>query len=132
MVGSMDRYFTRARAWPSFNSGTGDSLSCKSPGARRPLGRDCSRSWRLVAGMTVFTFPLISNEVHRQECLCYLEGNILVGDFRPGACLTACIRALRVGAGIEVFAAPGSAAARGTCAGRSALGAAAEHAEIIG
>src|SRR6266566_3909955 len=61
MVGSMERYFTRARAWPSFSSGTGDSTSCKSPGASNPFGRDCSRSWRLVTDTS--------------------EGNIFVGDF---------------------------------------------------
>src|SRR5438093_1170533 len=40
----MERYFTRASAWPSFSSGTGASRSCRSPGASRPFGRDCRRS----------------------------------------------------------------------------------------
>src|SRR5260370_36849290 len=52
IVGSIERYFTRARAWPSFNSGTGDSTICKSPWTRRPLGRDCSRNCRLFICFT--------------------------------------------------------------------------------
>src|SRR5258708_2459516 len=44
IVGSIERYLTQARAWPSFSSGTGDSVSCRSPGATSPFGRDCSRS----------------------------------------------------------------------------------------
>src|SRR5260370_35692638 len=62
MVGSIERYLTLASACPSFNSGTGDSASCRSPGATSPFGRDCSRSWRLVTDT--------------------LEGNVFVGDFR--------------------------------------------------
>src|SRR5712664_4753776 len=69
MVGSMERYLTLARAWPSFSSGTGDSVSCRSPGARSPFGRFWSRSWRLVFDT--------------------LEGNIFVGDFRAAGGVTA-------------------------------------------
>src|SRR6266481_4255358 len=113
MVGSMERYLTRARAWPSFNSGTGDSLSCKSPGVSNPFGRDCRRSWRLVAGTS--------------------EGNVFVGDFRAAArrSATAAVRIVGGrGVALEVVAAGGTRCAA-TCRG-SAFGAAAQHAEIVG
>src|SRR6266850_7869762 len=96
MVGSMERYLTWARAWPSCSSGSGDSTSCKSPGARRPFGRDLRMSWRFVVGMVV----LVVREMQRlkspgrPERMCsgglflvgdLLEGNIFVGDFRTAA-----------------------------------------------
>src|SRR5262249_50063950 len=51
MVGSMERYFTRARAWPSCNSGTWDWTSSRSPGARSAFGRWRRMNWRLVVVM---------------------------------------------------------------------------------
>src|SRR5271157_3852554 len=51
MVGSMERYLTRARAWPSWRVGKGDSESWRSVGATRPLGRATSFHWRMVSGM---------------------------------------------------------------------------------
>src|SRR5260370_12501589 len=39
MVGSMERYFTRARAWPSEMEGMGDSVSLRTSGVMRPVGR---------------------------------------------------------------------------------------------
>src|SRR6266852_3715972 len=112
MVGSMERYFTRARAWPSFSSGTGDSVSCRSPGARSPFGRFWSRSWRLVFDT--------------------LEGNIFVGDFRAAAGVT-CATAVgifgRRGMSLEVIAA-GACCCAATAARCSAFGTAAEHAEV--
>src|SRR5258708_29225545 len=115
MVGSMERYFTRARAWPSFSSGTGDSVSCRSPGASSPFGRDCSRSWRLVFDT--------------------LEGNIFVGDFRAAAGVTtAAATTVRIVSGRGVafhVVAPGArCAATAACGG--AFGAAAQHAEVGG
>src|SRR6266851_4017165 len=113
MVGSMERYFTRARAWPSFSSGTGDSTSCKSPGASNPFGRDCSRSWRLVTDTS--------------------EGNIFVGDFgaAAGRSATAAVRIVgRSGMGFDVIAAGASCAATAACG--SAFGAATQHAEVGG
>src|SRR5713101_4052627 len=111
MVGSIERYFTRARAWPSFISGTGDSTSCRSPGASNPFGRFCSRSWRLVFDT--------------------LEGNIFVGDFRAAAGVT-CATAVgifgRRGMSLEVIAA-GACCCAATAARCSAFGTAAEHAE---
>src|SRR6266704_3188715 len=114
MVGSMERYFTRARALPSFSAGTGDSPSCKSPGARSPFGRDCSRSWRLVTDTS--------------------EGNIFVGDFgaATGWSATAAVRIVssRRGMGFDVIAAGASCAATAACG--SAFGAATQHAEVGG
>src|SRR5713226_3234646 len=109
MVGSMERYFTLASAWPSFSSATGDSLSCKSPGASRPFGRDCSRSWRLVFDT--------------------LEGNIFVGDFgaTAGRSATSGVRIVGGrGVGFDVVAA-GAGCCAATATRRSAFGAATEH-----
>src|SRR5580692_11112188 len=111
MVGSIDKYFTCASACPSFSSGTGDSASCRSPGARRPFGRDCRRSWRLVVGI--------------------LERNVFVGDFRAAGGGGASAVGIFGGGGMrfEVIAAAGTRA--GACASRgSAFGPATEHAEI--
>jgi hypothetical protein len=35
-----ERNLTRARAWPSWRTGRGDSQSCRGSGVIRPLGRD--------------------------------------------------------------------------------------------
>src|ERR1700682_4732511 len=115
MVGSMERYLTLARAWPSFSSGRGNSTSCKSPGASRPFGRDLRMSWRFVFDT--------------------LEGNVFVGDFGPAAGLAATTTIGIVsgcGMAFEVSpAGPGACAAAGAgCCG--AFGAATEHAEVIG
>src|SRR5467141_1338968 len=53
MVRSIEGYVTLARAWPACSRGSGDSVSCKSPGARRPFGRDLRMSWRFVVLMVV-------------------------------------------------------------------------------
>src|SRR5216684_6151801 len=114
MVGSMERYFTRARAWPSFSSGTGDSVSCRSPGARSPFGRFWSRSWRLVFDT--------------------LEGNIFVGDFRAAAGVTtAAATTVRIVSGRGVafhVVAAGACCCAATAACCSTFGAATQHAEI--
>src|SRR5260370_42557772 len=96
MVGSIERYLTLASACPSFNSGTGDSASCRSPGASSPFGRDCSRSWRLVTDT--------------------LEGNVFIGDFRAAGGVTrAAAATVRiVGGGGVAF--PGLAAGDGCAA----------------
>src|SRR5438874_8881457 len=57
MVGSIERYFTCASTWPSCSSGTGVSTSFKSPGAIKPLGRDCRMNCRLI----VLTFNGLSS-----------------------------------------------------------------------
>src|SRR2546429_1540228 len=87
IVGSMERYFTRASAWPSCKPGTAVSFSCRSPGASMPFGRECRTSWRLTAVM--------ANLVRRPSCPKKrippsarndprggLEGEIFVGNFR--------------------------------------------------
>src|SRR4029077_6111464 len=51
MVGSMERYFTLARAWPSEIVGRGDSVSWRTSGVMRPVGRLARSHWRLVVGM---------------------------------------------------------------------------------
>jgi len=51
MVGSMERYFTLARAWPSETAGRGDSVSWRTSGVMRPVGRLARIHWRLVVGM---------------------------------------------------------------------------------
>src|ERR1700694_4791006 len=116
MVGSMESNFTHASAWPSFNSGTGDSASCRSPGASRPWGRDCSRSWRLDFDT--------------------LEGDIFVGDLRAAAgrstTSTSAVRIFsRSGMALEVVAATGTCCAS-TGARGGAIGAATQHAEVVG
>src|SRR6266478_1419901 len=147
MVGSMDRYFTRASAWPSAREGSGASASCRSPGASKPVGRACNRSWRLV--LTIFAFGSCSVEVLRLPSSGSLrmtlswfrplssssEGDVFVGDFWAGAG-GAGLFVAGAGTGVEVVAA--AAAARsastgtGSRAGRGAFRASAEHAEIAG
>src|SRR6266849_2764329 len=51
MVGSMERYFTLARAWPSVMAGSGDSVSWRTSGVMRPVGRLARSHGRLVVGM---------------------------------------------------------------------------------
>src|SRR5260370_30084303 len=102
MVGSIERYLTWARAWPSLSSGTGDSTSCRSPGATRPFGRDCRRSWRLVIDT--------------------LERNIFVGDFGAAGGGTAAaattVKILRGrGVAFHVVAAGARCAATTACGG---------------
>src|SRR5208282_2977846 len=48
MVGSMERYLTRARAWPSSRGRIGDSESWRTSGVMREVGREARMSWRLV------------------------------------------------------------------------------------
>src|SRR5258708_34245175 len=114
MVGSIERYFTRARAWPSLSSGTGDSASCRSPGASSPFGRDCKRSWRLVFDT--------------------LEGNIFVGDFGAAAGAT-CAAAVRIfggrGMALEIVA-PRARPRPSTAPPGGAFSAAPQHAEVAG
>ena len=49
--GGIDREWnlTRARAWPSWRTGRGDSQSCRTSGVTRPLGQDdgawCLAGW---------------------------------------------------------------------------------------
>src|SRR5260370_12416056 len=116
MVGSIERYLTLARAWPSLSSGTGDSASCRWPGATRPCGGDCRRSWRLVFDT--------------------LERNIFVGDFGAAAgrsatssSAAATVRIVgRRGVALGVVAA--GACCRATAGCGSAFGAANQHAEV--
>src|ERR1700674_775611 len=115
MVGSMERYLTLARAWPSFSSGRADSMSCKSPGASRPFGRDLRMSWRFVFDT--------------------LEGNVFVGDFGAAARLASATAVGIVSGHGMVFEV--ITAGTGTCATTGAgcccaFGAATEHAEVIG
>src|ERR1700674_2358603 len=110
MVGSMESNFTHATAWPSFNSGTGDSASCRSPGASNPFGRDCSRSWRLIFDT--------------------LERNIFVGDFGTAWGVTAAAATVRIVGGRGVSFHVIAAGARCASACRSTFGAAAQHAEV--
>src|SRR5260370_12751793 len=115
MVGSIERYLTLASACPSFNSGTGDSASCRSPGATSPFGRDCSRSWRLVTDT--------------------LEGNVFVGDFRAAGgvpCAGATTVRIVGGRGVAFHVVAAGAGCAATAASSSTFGAAAEHAEISG
>src|SRR3984957_14254419 len=51
MVGSMERYFTLARAWPSEIVGLGDSVSLRTSGVIRPVGRWARSHRRLVVGI---------------------------------------------------------------------------------
>src|SRR6266481_5858045 len=121
MVGSMERYFTRASAWPSVREGSGTSASWKSSGASKPLGRDCSFNCRFVSATLALRFARTA-KIHRmqnahamaQSRLCHqelLERDILVGDFGSGA-------------GSCGFVVAGAAC--------GAIGASAQHAEIIG
>src|SRR6267378_776631 len=115
MVGSIERYLTLARAWPSCNSGTGDSANCRSPGASSPFGRDCSRSWRLVFDT--------------------LEGNIFVGNFGAAGGVTATAATVRIVGGRSVafhVVATRTGCCAATTACRSAFSAATQHAEIAG
>src|ERR1700675_1374792 len=115
MVGSMERYLTLARAWPSFSSGRGDSTSCKSPGASRPFGRDCRRNWRFVFGT--------------------LEGNIFVGDFGASAWLATATAIGNIsgrGIAFEGITAGTRACATTGAGSCCAFSAAAEHAEVVG
>src|SRR5882672_3131742 len=115
MVGSMERYLTLARAWPSFSSGRGASRSCRSPGARRPFGRECNCSWRLVTGIS--------------------EGNIFVRDFGNAAGRAAGTAVGVVsgrGMAFEVIAAGAGACATTGAGCGCAFGAAAEHSEVVG
>src|SRR6266436_2228121 len=146
MVGSMDRYFTRASAWPSAREGSGASASCRSPGASKHVGRACNRSWRLV--LTIFAFGSCSVEILRLPSSGSLrmtlswfrplssssEGDVLVGDFGAGAGGAGLLVA-GAGTGVEVVAAAAARSAStgtGSCAGCGAFRASAEHAEIAG
>src|SRR6266478_2210742 len=143
MVGSMERYFTRASAWPSVREGSGTSASWKSSGASKPLGRDCSFNCRFVSATLALRFARTA-KIHRmqnahamaQSRLCHqelLERDILVGDFGSGAGSCGFVVA-GAACGVEVFAAARGASAHGSCAraGCGAIGASAQHAEIIG
>src|SRR6266850_1379991 len=142
MVGSMERYLTWARAWPSCSSGSGDSTSCKSPGARRPFGRDLRMSWWfavVIGGFGRQRRERLKSSGHPERMRSWLrdllERNIFVGDFRAAAGGSAsAVGIVRWrGMAFEVIA-----ARAGTCAttgggGRSgAFRAASEHAEVAG
>src|SRR6266566_4173353 len=120
IVGSMERYFTRASAWPTCNAGTGASFSCRSPGASMPLGRDCRMSWRLAA--------LMANFVRRRSGL---EGDIFVGDF-GAASRAATVTFFGRSGLLEVVARAWRACAHRASSGGGGFGAPSQHAEIVG
>src|SRR6266699_1225464 len=138
IVGSMERYFTRASAWPSCKPGTAVSFSCRSPGASMPFGRECRTSWRLTAVM--------ANLVRRPSCPKKrippsarndprggLEGDIFVGDFR-GASRAATVTFFGRSGLLEVVARAWRASAHRASSGSGSggIGAASQHAEIVG
>src|SRR5947208_7915749 len=138
IVGSMERYFTRASAWPSCKPGTAVSFSCRSPGASMPFGREFRTSWRLTAVM--------ANLVRRPSCPKKrippsarndprggLEGDIFVGDFR-GASRAATVTFFGRSGLLEVVARAWRASAHRASSGSGSggIGAASQHAEIVG
>src|SRR6266436_6482547 len=157
MVGSMERYFTLASACPSVGEGTGASVSCRSPGASSPLGRERSIHWRftldicwshvrarfqpcrkcpgIIAALAPEVRPTLANPTYPVFRLRNpLKRNILIRNFRPGPAAGSAAEIVGMAARLNVFSAArsASACATGSRSGSSGIAAAAEHAEVVG
>src|SRR5712671_480517 len=96
MVGSMERYFTRASACPSPSGGRGASASCKSPGVTIPRGRERRIICRLALDMArpvslcCRRFSILAIPRNKTEAAILFSKNFVVGGQAEVLCLLRC------------------------------------------